>query len=191
MDMKKVLREYLTTLGLVWIGCLILFVFVYLLAVKPQSSYRRKLSKQLEEKKQDYIAAREISNKESRKQLAIDVEKMEQQLHRFVADANDSANLTFDISRIANKISVVSFSIKAKNSKGVFEIPQCRMIGENKMDISFGGDFNQFASFLNSLERHEPLLFVDTFTIDRSNRDDEANKVSMSVSVFVETEKES
>ncbi len=189
--MKKILREYLTTLGLAWIGCLIVFVFVYMLALKPQSRYRHKLSKDLEEKKQDYMAAREISNKEAKKQLALDVEKLEQQLRKFVADANDSADLTFDISRIANRISVISFSIKAKNSKGVFEIPQCKLIGENKMDVSFGGDFNQFAVFLNALERHEPVLFVDTFTIDRSKRDDEGNRVSMSVSVFVETEEKS
>ena len=185
--MKKVLKEYLTTLGLVWIGCLIVFVFVYMLAVKPQSRYRHKLAKELEEKKQSYIDAREISNKEARKKLALDVEKLQQQLHRFVADANDSANLTFDISRIANKINVVSFSIKGRNSKGAFEIPQCKLIGENKMDISFGGDFSQFASFLNALERHEPVLFVDSFKIDRSKREDEANKVSMSLSVFVQT----
>ncbi len=186
--MKKVLKEYLTTLGLVWIGCLIVFVFVYMMAIKPQSRYRHKLSKDLEEKKQNYIDAREISNKEARKQLALDVEKLQQKLHRFVADANDSANLTFDISRIANKISVLSFGIKGRNGKGLFEISQCKLIGENRMDISFGGDFNQFASFLNALERHEPVLFVDSFTIDRSSRDDEANKVSMSLSVFVETD---
>lgn len=186
--MKKVLKEYLMTLGLVWVGCFIVFIFVYMLALKPQSSYKRKLSKELEEKKQNYLSAREISNKETRKQLALDVEKLRQQLREFVADANDSANLTFEISRIANKISVISFSITGKNSKGVFEIPKCDLIGENRMDVAFGGDFSQFAAFLNALERHKPVLFVDSFTIDKAKREDEANKVSMSLSVFVETE---
>lgn len=187
--MGKVLKDYLTMLGLVWIGCLIVFVFVYVLAVKPQSRYKHKLAKELEEKKRDYLAVCEISNKGTREKLVLDVEKLQQKLHRFVADANNYANLTFDISRIANKINVVSFSIKGKNSKGSYEIPRCKLIGENKMDISFGGDFSQFASFLNALERHQPVLFVDTFAIDRSNRDDDTNKVSMSLSVFVEIQK--
>jgi Tfp pilus assembly protein PilO len=186
--MPKVLKDYLTMLGLAWIGCLVVFIFVYLLALKPQSMYKHKLSKELEEMKRNYVAAREISNKGAREQLALDVEKLQQQLHRFVADANDYENLTFDIGRIANKIRVISFSIKGKNIKGLFEIPKCKLIGENKMEISFSGDFNQFASFLNALERHEPVLFVDTFKIDRSNRDNETNKVSMSLSVFVETQ---
>jgi hypothetical protein len=186
--MGKVLKEYLTMLGMVWIGCIIVFAFVYILVLKPQGKCRHELSKQLEEKKQDYINAREISNKDAREKLVLDVGKLEQHLHKFVADANDYANLTFDISRIANKINVVSFSIKGKNTKGVYEIPKCELIGENKMDISFGGDFNQFASFLNELERHEPVLFVDTFTIEKANLEDQANKVSMSLSVFVETQ---
>ena len=186
--MTKILKDYLSILGLVWIGCLIVFILIYMLALKPQAKDKHELSVELEEKKQSYIAAREISNKEARKQLVLAVEKLEQHLHKFVADPNHYANLTFDISRIANKIDVLSLSIKGKNNKGVFEIPKCNLIGENKMEISFGGDFNQFASFLNELERHEPVLFVETFTIDKANLEGQPNKVSMNLSVFVETQ---
>jgi hypothetical protein len=187
--MKKVFREYLTTLGLIWLGCLIVFVFVYMLVLKPQSRFKRSLSKELEEKKQDYIAARAASNEEIRKGLVLDVERLENQLRKFVADANGYTDLTFDVSRIANKNNVLSFSIKSRNNKGTYDIPQCKLIGEGKMDVSFSSDFRQFAMFLNGLERHQPMVFVDSFSITKGDRLDESNRVSMSISVLVEREK--
>ncbi len=189
--MKKIFREYATTLGLIWVGCLIVFVFVYMLALKPQSRFKRNLYKQLEEKKQDYIAARATSNEETKKRLVFDVEQLEDRLRRFVTDSDGSANLTFDISSIANENNVLSFSIKSRDNKSVFRVPQCNLIGENRMDVSFGGSFRQFAMFLNALERHEPVVFVDSFSITKGNRDDEANKISMSLSVFVEKDMDS
>jgi Tfp pilus assembly protein PilO len=186
LTMKKVLREYATTLGLIWVACFIVLIFVYVLVLKPQGQIKQTLLKQLEVKKQDYIAARATSNDESRSLLVADVEQMQGRLRRFVTDSDGSANLTFAISRIANENKVAAFSIKARDNKSLFEIPQCSVIGENRMDVSFVGDFRQFAMFLNALERHEPVIFVDSFSITKDNRDDEANKVSMSLSVFVE-----
>jgi len=189
--MTKVLKEYLTTLGLIWIGCIIVFVFVFMLVLKPQSRFKRELSKELEERKQDYIAARATSNEETRKSLVLEVERLENQLRRFVADVNGSANLTFDVSRIANNNNVLSFSIQARNNTGVFDIPQCDLIGENRMEVTFNGDFRQFALFLNTLERHEPVVFVDSFSITKSKQSDGDNRVNMSLSVFVEKEQDS
>lgn len=189
--MNKIFKEYLKLLGLVWIGCIILFVFVYMMVLKPQGRSKRELSRQLEEKKQDYIAARATSNEETRKSLMLEVERLENQLRRFVADANNAANLTFDISRIANSNNVLSFSIKARDNKAIFGIPQCNLIGENRMDVSFNGDFRQFAIFLNTLERQEPVVFVDSFSITKANQSQEANRINMSLSVFVEKELDS
>jgi len=184
--MNKVLKEYGTTLGLVWIGCFILFVLVYVLVLKPQSQLKKGFSKELEEKRRDYTAAHETSQKETGNRLMLEVKQMESELRQFVTDSNGSANLTFDVSRMANENSVLSFSIKVRDNKGVFEIPQCSLIGANRMDVSFVSDFRQFAMFLNSLERHEPVIFVDTFSISKATQGDLGNKVSMGLSVLVE-----
>lgn len=184
--MNKVLKEYGTTLGLVWVGCFILFIFVYVLVLKPQSQLKKSLSKELEQKQRDYIAARETSQEETRNRLIFEVEELESKLRQFVADSNGAANLTFDVSRMANENRVLSFSIKARDNKGVFEIPQCSLIGENWIDVSFVSDFRGFAMFLNALERHDPVVFVDTFSISKATRDDVGNKVNMGLSVLVE-----
>ena len=189
--MQRLLKEYGMTLGMIWGACLIVFVFTYALVLKPQSLMKQKFSGELEEKKQDYIAARETSQEGARKRLLLEVEDLENKLRSYVADSNGSANLTFDISQIANKNDVASFSIKSRASNNFFDVPQCSLIGENRMDISFISDFRQFAMFLNSLEMHEPVVFVDSFSITRGRQSDSGHRVNMGLSVFVDKRQDS
>ena len=72
-----------------------------------------------------------------------------------------------------------------KANRALLDIPQCDVVGENQIDVFFEGTFNQFAAFLNSLERHEPVIFVEQFKISRDLRDDTRNKVTMTLSVLV------
>jgi len=186
--MKKVFKEYAITLGLIWVGCLIVFVFMYMLVLKPQGGVKKEVARQLYEKKNDYISTYEASNEEVKKQLLVELKELQSHLNDYVADTNVSANLTFDISSIANENNVLSFSIKGRDSKGTVEIADCKLIGQNRLDISFNGDFRQFAMFLNALERHVPVIFVDSFSITSSNNDREKPRVIMMLSVFVEKE---
>lgn len=184
--MKRVFKEYAMTLGLIWAGCFIIFVFTYMLVLKPQGKIKREISKQLQEKKQDYISTYEASNEEVKKQSLVELEELQSRLGDYVADERAAANLTFDISRIANENSVLTFSVKSRDNKGTSEIPDCKLIGENRLDVSFNGNFRQFAMFLNALERHIPLIFVDSFSVSNDNSRDENARVNMSLSVFVE-----
>lgn len=191
--MQRLLKEYGMTLGIIWGACLMVFVFTYVWVLSPQSLMKQKFSSELEEKKQDYVAARGASQEGARKRLLLEVEELEDKLRSYVADSNGSTNLTFDISQIANKNDVASFSIKSKanNNFFFFDVPQCSLISENRMDVSFMSDFRQFAMFLNSLERHEPVVFVDSFSITRSRQSDSGHRVSMGLSVFVEKRNDS
>lgn len=189
--MQRLLKEYGMTLGIIWGACLMVFVFTYVWVLSPQSLMKQKFSSELEEKKQDYVAARGASQEGARKRLLLEVEQLEDKLHSYVADSNGSTNLTFDISQIANKNNVASFSIKSKANNNFFDVPQCSLISENRMDVSFMSDFRQFAMFLNSLERHEPVVFVDSFSITRSRQSDSGHRVKMGLSVFVEKRNDS
>jgi Tfp pilus assembly protein PilO len=190
LTIKNISKEYLTTLGLVWIAAGILFVFAYMLFLKPQAQVKQQFEKKLTEMRQDYASAVKASNENVKKQLAEEVEQLEERLGQFVADADKSADITFDISKIANKHNVSSFSIKSKDSRGFFPIPQCELIGENKIDVSFNGKFEQFARFLNNLERYSPAIFVNTFSIKSDRSDPLAQKVDMGLSVLVEKPKD-
>jgi Tfp pilus assembly protein PilO len=185
MTFMKTNRKYLMTAGLVWAACFGVFLLAYIFVLGPQKNYKKSIENKLAERKQVYKSALRAAQEETKVQLNKQIERLRNRLKDFVVDFEDATNLTFDISQIANEKKVDSFSIKSKDSRGFTAIPDCSHIFENNIDISFTGGFNQFATFLNALERHRPVLFIDKFLITRSGQEDAEYQVGLNVVVFV------
>ena len=186
----KIYRKYLTRTVIAWAACLVLFILAYVLVLGPQRSSRKKLKSMLTEKKQQYEMAETAAQEQTRARLNEQIEGLRDILKDFVVDFEDSANLTFDIGRIANEEDVSSFSIKNNDKQGVSEIPDCNSICENHIDISFIAGFDQFATFVNALERHQPVLFVNEFTMTRSNKGESTYQVTLDVAAFVKKQQD-
>ena len=186
----KIYRKYLIRTVIAWAACLVLFILAYMLVLGPQKSSRKRLESTLAEKKELYEFAQKATEDETKIRLNEEIEGLLSTLKDFVVDPEDSANLTFDIGRIANEEDLSSFSIKNNDKQGISEIPDCNSICENHIDISFTARFNQFATFVNVLERNQPVLFVNEFTISRSNRGEETYQVSLDVAAFVKKQQE-
>jgi Tfp pilus assembly protein PilO len=190
--MKSIYQKYLIKVALIWAGCFVPLFILHMVMLSPQKSLKRGLEKQLAEKEQLYNSAFRLSQKEAKIQLSKEIEELQDQLQNFVIDFEDSANLTFDISQIANEKKVGSFSIKTKEDRSDSKLPDCEHLSEDDIEIRFTtGNFNQFATFLNALERHRPVVFVDKFTISQSTQNEEGHKVNMSLSVFVKKRRDS
>ncbi|MFC1792760.1 hypothetical protein ACFL3Q_04155 [Planctomycetota bacterium] len=181
----KIYRKYLTRAAIAWAACLLLFVLAVIFVLGPQKSGRTRLKSTLSEKKQQYEMAQKATQEKTKARLNEQIEGLQDILKGFVVDFEDSANLTFDIGQIANKEKVASFSIKHNDKQSVSEIPDCNSIRENHIDIGFIAEFNQFATFVNALERHQPVLFVNEFSMTRSNKGQKTYQVSLDVAAFV------
>jgi Tfp pilus assembly protein PilO len=181
----KIYRKCLIGTAIAWAACLVLFVLAYVFILGPQKSNRKRLESTLTEKKQQFEMAQNAAKEQTKIRLNEQIDGLRDTLRKFVLDLEDSANLTFDIGRIANEEKVASFSIKSKDKKGLSEIPDCNNIGESHIDISFIAGFNQFATFVNALERHQPVLFVNEFSISHSNKGQSTYQVSLDVAAFV------
>lgn len=186
----KIYRKYLTRAAIAWAACLVLFVLAFIFVLGPQKSNRRHLENTLAEKKEQHEMAQRATQEQTKIRLNEQIEGLRFILKDFVVDLEDSANLTFDIGRIANEEDVSSFSIKNNDKQGVLEIPDCNSICENHIDISFIAGFDQFATFVNALERHQPVLFVNEFTISRSNKGESIYQVSLDIAAFVRKQQE-
>jgi len=166
--MKPIHRRYLTTVSVVWATCFVLLLLVYFIVLGPQSRAKTRLAKDLANKQQSCQEALKASQPQTKAQLSQQVEQLKQRVADFAIDLKDSANLTFDVSRLANEHKIESFSIKSQNTSAyapAADAPQPRFIQEQHVEITFDADFNQFASFLNALERHRPVLFVEKFNV--------------------------
>ena len=183
--MNAVYKKHFKLVALVWASCFILFLLIYMIVVAPQREYKQQISQQLAEKKQMYEAILRINQQEAKDQLNKQMEQWRSNLRGFVAAPEDLAGLTFDIGQIANDAKVDSFSVKPQSSRESQNTPDSKYVCENQMNVSFKADFNKFAAFLNAMERHRPVIFVNKFKITHADQDDSSNQVSMDMSVFV------
>ncbi len=183
--MKLIYKKNLTTVALIWAGCLILLFLVYMLVLVPQSKSKKNTEDDLVKIERQYQSALKAAEEGTKIQLQKQIEELRNKLGDFVVNFEDLANLTFDIGKIAREQNIGTFSIEAKGQNAISEIPDCAYVGESHIDISFTGQFNQFVIFLNTLERHRPVIFVDEFTVTRSRtRDKSEHRASLSVAVF-------
>jgi Tfp pilus assembly protein PilO len=183
--MKPVYKKHLKKTALIWGGCFVVFLIVYVALLAPQRRAKRLVEKELAEKKQMYESARKAADEETKAALHKQVQEMKSRLDSFVVDAEDSANLSFDIMQIAKEKRVSSFSVKNKEQRGGLNEPDWEYISENSMVVKFTGNFIQFATFLNALERNRPVVFVDEFSMTRSKSGELGHEASMDLSVFV------
>ncbi|GAI49604.1 unnamed protein product, partial [marine sediment metagenome] len=116
---------------------------------------------------------------------------LQERFKDFVINFDNLANLTFDISQIAKEKRLASFSIKGVETRGGSSIFDSKYLSENHFAVSFTGSFNQFATFLNALERHRPVVFVDKLKITHSRRENSDHKVDMDLAVFVRKQQDS
>lgn len=191
MDFISTNRKYLTTAALIWAACFVLFTLVYVFVIRPQKHTRQRIENRIVEKKQLHESALQASQNETKIRLNEQISALRDRLNDFVIDYEDSANLTFDISNIADEKNVDALSIKSNDKTRIIEIPNCNYIGESHIDIDFVAGFKQFATFLNALERNRPVLFVDEFTITNPRQDKSDYRVNLKVAVYVKKPQDS
>jgi len=189
--MKETRRKQVKIMGLVWAGCLVVCLLAYMVVISPKLKANRDTAGQLSEKKHLYETAVQASEEKTQAQLKEQIEALQGKMGDFVTDFEASADLTLDISRLAAEKNVSSFSIRGKTrlDSKESEIPGCKQICENRIEISFLSNFTGFATFLNALERHRPVVFIDQFKITRADDGSSAHKVDMELAAFFKKQK--
>jgi hypothetical protein len=54
------------------------------------------------------------------------------------------------------------------------------------MNISFRGSFQQFASFINALERSRPAVFVESAAIQQARQQSKQHSANLLVTFFIQ-----
>lgn len=190
MVIPKALRKNIKITAIIWAGCLVFFVLIYMLFLAPQGRARKKLENELKEKKQMYEFAQSATREETRDRLLEQIGDLRNDLGVFATDFENSADLIFDISRIAREKNVASLNVENQKDRIGPAVDVNKNISENRISVSFVAGFNQFASFLNALERHKPVLFVNGFKLIRSNQDQSAYQIEMDVAALIKKQQE-
>lgn len=188
-----VYKKYLTITATAWGICLVLFVAAHMVLLKPQYSSKQYLEKKLIEKIREHEAAEKAAEEQTGIELREQIARLQERLGDFVTEFENAADLNFDITQIAREKEVGSLSVGSGKSTKIARknVVDSNSIDENSIEISFVSGFNQFASFVNSLERHKPVIFVHEFKLSRSNQNKSAYQVTLDVRALVKKQRES
>ncbi|MHC4617504.1 MAG: GspMb/PilO family protein [Planctomycetota bacterium] len=183
--MRANYKRDLATVAAAWAIFFVAACVVYVTVLAPQAEYKKQLEGELATKLATYESAKIAAQEKTRLSLNEQIKGLRERLKNFVVECEDSTNLTFYVSEIAGQKEVASFSINRREDRLKSEMPDCKHICEEHMNVRFNAEFNQFCALLNALERRRPVVFVDDFTITRSKSGELYHPVNMELAVFV------
>lgn len=182
----RVRNKYLVIMAAVWGPCLAMAVAAYALVLRPQIDLRRQLEGDVVQAKAVYARAVEASKSETQTRLTKQVERLESRIGDFLVGFDVAPALAFEIGDLARETRLESFGMKPVSAQTTGPVAERENLAEKHLNVSFEGGFPQFASFLNALERHHPVIFVETFTINRPLETDSRPRADMGLAVLVE-----
>lgn len=186
--MKYLSRKYFMALGIVWCSTLLLLGTAYIFLIRPQNKAVREANKQLLLSEQEYLAAQEARNEQTKIKLQNKLLEAQDMMDLFSVSSNNTETLIFEINQVARKLNVDEFTSKRNESASSEIIENCNNLGQIWINVAFCADFPQFAKFINMLERHKPFVFVETLSIEREKRASSKPDVKMGLAFFVQKE---
>jgi hypothetical protein len=182
----KVRDKYLLIVVAVWGPCLALAVAAYTMVLRPQLDYRHDLETQIAEAKKHHARAMEAAKPELQGHLTEQVDRLHDRIEDFLVRVEEEPELSFTIGGIAEETRLESFGIRPAASLTSHTTDGSDRLTEKRLSVNFVAGFTRFATFLNTLERHQPVVFVETFTINRPQEADAKPQVDMGLAVLVE-----
>jgi len=182
----RVRNKYILIIALVWGPCAALGAAFHWFVLAPQMQRVVALETELKDARQLYNEATEAAKQENQTRLTEAVNQVHNRVSDFVLGLETAPDLAFEIAKLASETQVSTFAMKPRGQSGLETVANCDQIGQKLIDVSFAGRFDQFATLLNALERHRPVLFVETFAIRRPEEDTAKPKAEMQLAVLTE-----
>lgn len=181
----KVHKSYLAKTTIVWTAMVLLCMSAYGLFLMPQNRKVQDLDRQFNLMDQQMRMSQAEGTPEAKSRLRNELLVTHNQIKEFAIDPVYSSSLSLNIGRLAGHAGVSGFSSKSTTNQPYRDIQNCERIGYQSIDVSFKGSFNHFATFLSSLERHQPVILIDRFRIIQSLRREQDHDVSMVLAVLI------
>ncbi|MHC4114959.1 MAG: GspMb/PilO family protein [Planctomycetota bacterium] len=183
--MSPIRKKYLAILAAVW-GCGFLALFAFQLClVLPQNEIFAFLQEKLQKKQLELNDTKLANKAEIRATWQQKVDALTEKLADFVAEPNVLDKLAFTMSKIAGEIKVDGYTSRDTSGELYSKMPNFGYTGQTETSISFNGTFSKLAKFINTLERNKPVIFIDSFTITKSQSSATEHKANILLKVLV------
>ena len=183
--MKPFHKKFLVIWALAWGTSLPLLVTIHILLITPQKEKLEILNNELAEKEQQHNTAEIAHDTETRTQLSRETERLNKKLAEYVVEYDDLSKVNFSVKKLAYEAGLRNFDISLVNPELYQSIANCYRIGSMNVRLSFNSTFNELARFINTLERHKPIIFVEEFSVEQPSGTETELQMRMNFSTFV------
>lgn len=125
-----------------------------------------------------------MSSKSRKQAILKSITSNRDKIEYLMMTSEEMNEMTFTLHQMAKTAGISEFSSNVAPEPCSL-IPGCKQLSEGRIQLSFNAEFQDFATFLNMLERHDPVIFVDKFSIEAPRKNASRRKTEMVVVFFV------
>ncbi len=160
----------------------------YQFLLKPEQDALAATTRKINEKERLYNIILDSTTQQAKQANISKVKDAQDRFRNFVTRPELISDMTLSMNRIASQLKLDLFSTKGKSEDSFEEIANSKILGVNEIGVTFTSSFNQFASFLTTLERHKPVMLIDTFSISREPKNDLKNSAKLAINILTQTD---
>ena len=183
---NSALKQYGLLVGCTWGLWVAIVVVAYFLVLGPQQVAVAKLGKEFNISIEQYTMVQTAQRKETKGHIETTLKEQVEKTSRFVVPSDTASGMTLHISQLASEHGLSEFSTKTRELSSTFGTDSKAKITDAWLELSFACTFNQFAAFLNSLERSQPVIFVETAQISRDAEGPDLPRARVLISYLVD-----
>lgn len=183
---KSLLQKYLIALAGVWIVFMAITGLLYGLVLSPQSAQLQKLQQLTRSSAEDYELAQQARRPETKRRIQEQLENTIQHIGQFMVSGEAASRLTVLISQLAAQSNLNEFSVKTREIAPTLSQEDAAKVGEVWLELTFDAPFNRCAAYLNALERNNPIIFIESATIQKSSQASEEPAARILISYLID-----
>jgi len=171
-------------MGLTWIGCMLFTVAFHYFLMLPRQRAIKITNAGITAKQDEQGVLQDAKDPATRDKLIRQLQQRKNIVAGYLADCYDSAELTFAIQALVDPNEINTFTTTHLGNENPPETRNCQYVLEQRINADFSTSFTGFLKFVNALERAHPLVFVDSFIVER-DIDKPGLNVGMELAIFI------
>jgi len=155
----------LIRLIIAWVLCLAALAGFHFSLVAPRGRALADCRQQATDRTQRFNLLTEAKSPRGQERLREQQEELERRYTDFVFGSEEFNGLDFKIRDLAERNGLQGFSARHVTTTTKIGTTELKRIAQRNLVFSFTGGFPEFLRFLNELERNQPVVLVDQFTV--------------------------
>jgi hypothetical protein len=183
--MKQKRLTFKTMIAMVWAICAGVFLCGMIFFGQSQTGSLDLARRNLLESRENLAVAQNAQKSETKQRTKERLIRAQESLDAFSCPAAAESALVFQIGQLAHTLALKQFTSRFPDNAPEQILEKSERIGEGWLTVEFIADYLALAEFINGLERHEPVLFVESIHLRRTEDSSEEAAVRMNLSYLI------